>query len=76
MSDEGTPEGEVVTAALSVDAPVGGWTTADLDELPEDGRRRELIDGVLIVTPSPSTTHQTVAVRRPDRALTLALAGR
>jgi Uma2 family endonuclease len=51
-----------VTAALS-DAlpPIGGWTTDDLDELPEDGHRRELIDGVLIVPPSPSYIHQSMA---------------
>ncbi len=41
---------------------MGGWTTDDLDELPEDGRRRELVDGVLIVPPSPTNTHQTLAM--------------
>jgi Uma2 family endonuclease len=51
-----------VTAALSEDyPPVDGWTTDDLDELPEDGHRRELIDGVLIMPPSPTNTHQTIA---------------
>ena len=40
-----------------------GWTTDDLDELPPDGRRRELIDGVLIVSPSPSNVHQIIAMR-------------
>ena len=51
-----------MTAALSdVFPPIGGWTTDDLAELPEDGRRRELIDGVLIVSPSPSYLHQTMA---------------
>lgn len=43
--------------------PPGGWTTDDLDELPEDGHRRELIDGVLIMPPTPSSTHQTIAMR-------------
>lgn len=53
-----------MTAALEEDAPpMAGWTTDDLDELPEDGRRRELIDGVLILPPSPTTAHQTVAMR-------------
>lgn len=33
-------------------------TLADLDELPDDGRRYELIDGVLVVSPSPSWLHQ------------------
>ena len=48
-----------MTAALSDMPPGGGWTTDDLDALPEDGRRRELLDGVLLVSPSPS-------VRPPD----------
>ncbi|MEV4828255.1 hypothetical protein ACQP2H_27585 [Micromonospora sp. CA-248260] len=43
-----------MTAALQSDhPPEGGWTTDDLDALPEDGRRRELLDGVLIVPPPP-----------------------
>jgi Uma2 family endonuclease len=59
MSTEEDP----VTAALNYDLPApGDWTTDDLDALPEDGRRRELIDGVLIVSPSPTTFHQTLAM--------------
>ena len=42
-----------MTAALSVNPPAGGWTTDDLDALPEDGLRRELLDGVLLVPPPP-----------------------
>jgi Uma2 family endonuclease len=33
-------------------------TVDDLDALPEDGHRYELIDGALIVTPAPSKDHQ------------------
>lgn len=53
-----------MTAALS-DAypPTGGWTTDDLDAMPDDGHRRELLDGVLIMSPSPTRTHQTIAGR-------------
>jgi Uma2 family endonuclease len=40
----------------------GEWTTDDLDALPDDGRRRELIDGVLQVSPSPTTAHQRIAM--------------
>lgn len=36
-------------------------TRADLDRLPDDGHRYELIDGVLIVTPAPRVSHQTIA---------------
>ena len=34
------------------------YTRTDLLMLPEDGRRPEVIDGVLIVTPSPTLAHQ------------------
>ncbi len=33
-------------------------TAADLETMPDDGHRYELIDGTLIVTPSPSVPHQ------------------
>jgi Uma2 family endonuclease len=31
--------------------------------LPEDGKRREIIEGELVVTPSPQTPHQRVVMR-------------
>jgi Uma2 family endonuclease len=37
-------------------------TRADLDAMPDDGHRYELIDGALIVTPAPSWRHQTVVL--------------
>ncbi|HYN93213.1 MAG TPA: Uma2 family endonuclease [Pilimelia sp.] len=43
--------------------PHGGWTTDDLDDLPLDGYRRELLDGVLLVSPSPTDIHQIIAGR-------------
>ena len=33
------------------------WTAEDVRALPEDGKRYECIDGVLLVTPSPAWTH-------------------
>lgn len=35
-------------------------TRADLEAMPDDGHRYELLDGSLIVTPSPSYSHQDV----------------
>ncbi|MGH9157482.1 MAG: Uma2 family endonuclease [Acidimicrobiales bacterium] len=35
------------------------FDVVDLEELPDDGRRHELVDGVLVVTPAPGTDHQT-----------------
>jgi Uma2 family endonuclease len=52
-----------MTAALSDLPPSDGWTTDDLAALPEDGVRRELLDGVLHAPPSPSRIHQVVAAR-------------
>jgi Uma2 family endonuclease len=38
-------------------------TRADLETMPDDGHRYELIDGVLLVTPSPVHLHQRAVVR-------------
>jgi Uma2 family endonuclease len=38
------------------------FTVEDLDRMPDDGHRYELIDGMLIVSPAPNLGHQRVAV--------------
>ncbi len=50
-------EVEARTLGLPFGRPL---TRADLEGLPDDGHRYELIDGVLVVTPSPSSPHQDV----------------
>ncbi len=35
-------------------------TREDLDALPDDGRRHELIDGTLVMSPSPGLPHQSM----------------
>jgi Uma2 family endonuclease len=53
-----------MSVAIDGDRPAPGeWTTDDLDALPDDGRRLELIDGVPFVSPSPTTGHQRLAGR-------------
>jgi Uma2 family endonuclease len=41
----------------------GPITVAELDRMPSDGHRYELMDGVLVVSPRPTTVHQLVAMR-------------
>src|SRR5436190_4678017 len=36
------------------------WTAARVRELPDDGNRYEVVDGELLVTPSPTYDHQDV----------------
>lgn len=40
----------------------GMWTLAELDRLPDDGNKYEVIDGELFVTPAPSPAHGALAV--------------
>jgi Uma2 family endonuclease len=61
------------------------WKTADLDVLPDDGKRYEIIDGELFVTTQPHWQHQFVCTRlgrlldewseHTDAGLTLAAPG-
>jgi Uma2 family endonuclease len=41
--------------------PTTGWTVDMLETLPDDGKRYEIIDGDLFVTPAPHLAHQFVA---------------
>jgi len=53
------------------------WTVDMLDELPDDGQRYEIIDGVLYVTPGPGEAHQeklVVPARRRQRHHAFAVA--
>lgn len=59
-------EGGTIRAVSIAEAwPAAGrpFTVAELDRMPEDGRRYELLDGVLVVSPRPATVHQLAAAR-------------
>jgi Uma2 family endonuclease len=42
-------------------APGRPFTVAELDRMPDDGRRYEILDGALVVSPRPGNPHQEVA---------------
>jgi Uma2 family endonuclease len=47
----------------------GEFTLADLDAMPDDGMRYELVDGTLLVTPSPLPIHQDAVLQLAARLL-------
>ncbi len=48
------------------------WTVAEVQALPDDGNRYEIVDGVLYVTPSPLLPHQLVLSRLHYRLMAYA----
>ena len=55
----------MVTRADSVPGPAQGcWTYADYAAIPDDGKRYEILEGVLYMSPAPSLAHQDAAGTR------------
>jgi hypothetical protein len=55
---------DIVLPANLVPGPQQGqWTYSDYAALPDDGRCYELMDGVLLMSPSPSPNHQFIVGR-------------
>lgn len=50
-------------AVTALPTPGRPFTRADLASMPDDGRRYELIDGCLLVTPAPGWMHQRAVAR-------------
>jgi Uma2 family endonuclease len=50
-------------ATMSADLAL---TRADLEAMPEDGRRHELLEGAIVVTPSPGFAHQKAVMTLLD----------
>ena len=50
-------------AMPTVSLPLPRYTVDDLDRFPKDGSRYELLEGWLIVSPSPGTVHQALVGR-------------
>jgi Uma2 family endonuclease len=49
-----------VRFALDHTPPSGEWTVENVERFPEDNRRREVLEGSLILRPSPTTVHQVL----------------
>ncbi len=60
----------VVSIAEAWPAAGRPFTVDELDRMPADGRRYELMDGVLVVSPRPTTGHQEAL---PEPAVQLAM---
>jgi Uma2 family endonuclease len=58
----------VALPELVVRSPSANWSYARWEQLPDDGNRYEVIDGVLYMTTAPSFFHQWI-VRRLDHLL-------
>lgn len=48
---------------MAMPVSVHRFTVDEVDALPDDGNRHEVLDGVLLVTPGPGLPHQTVATQ-------------
>jgi len=52
-----------MTAMPVMPHDIRDWTVDDLDQLPDDGLRYELLDGILLVSPAPTRRHQRATLQ-------------
>jgi Uma2 family endonuclease len=50
------------------------WTRADLDRLPDDGNRYEVVRGALLVTPPPAPEHDEIVAWLAEKLFAFVLA--
>ncbi len=48
---------------MSMPSPVREWTIEEMERLPDDGNKYEVVHGELFVTPAPTQIHEIVAAR-------------
>lgn len=48
---------------MAMPLPLPTYITDDLRAFPDDGQRYELLEGMLLVTPSPGSAHQVILTR-------------
>ncbi|HEY0756398.1 MAG TPA: Uma2 family endonuclease [Ktedonobacteraceae bacterium] len=53
----------VVPADWVPGPPQGQWTYAEYTMIPDDGKRYEVLKGVLYISPAPTPNHQSISVR-------------
>jgi Uma2 family endonuclease len=61
-----TPDNSFSMALLADHIPgpkQGSWTYDEYAALPDDGKRYEIMNGVLIMTPAPEANHQSAVLR-------------
>jgi Uma2 family endonuclease len=61
LRDVPLPTSAAEPSVMGMPRTTGHWTRDQVWALPDDGRRYELIDGELVVTPSPGGPHQVAA---------------
>ena len=55
------------TGTMHMALKTRSWTRRDLDRLPDDGNRYEVVRGALFVTPAPGPRHQQIVAELADR---------
>lgn len=61
-----SPEGKLIMTTAPIYVQGDPWTVDDLDRLP-DGVHFQILDGSLLVSPSPTSLHQRAAARLADQ---------